>query len=173
LDDFFLKETDRVPENYRTVFEAGFFSNGEMLKSLGFLAVGLVVIGCMIHKFRMRNSARWDSILFLALWSILWISVSAYWLGSNLYAGWTYTNALGDGKCDVIEGIVEVLHQEPKHGHSGGDRIRVNGREFRYSYFSSTLSYNQTVAHGGVLTPGTKVRLHSLNGKILKVEVRE
>ena len=49
--------------------------------------------------------------------------------------------------------------------------MRINSREFDVNYYESSLAYQQTIAHGGILVAGAKVRLHYLNGKILKVEV--
>ena len=162
-----------MDERYRTAFEVSYFSNGTLLTSLGFLAVGLVLtVAAMAGKFRLKEQGG-CTIAALVLWCTAWNSVSVLMLAATLRSGWTYTNALRNGRCEVVEGVVEVVHLEPKTGHDPGDRIRVAGREFQYSYFTGTLPYKQTVTHGGVLVDGANVRLHYLQGAILKVEVME
>jgi hypothetical protein len=157
---------------YRTAFEVSYFSNGWLLISTGMLAAGLLMLAAVLTgRVRWRESG--DTVIGLVVCSLLCSAISLPWLVSNLRAGGTYTRALREDRCEVVEGTVEVLHLQPKSGHDAGDRIRVGGREFQYSYFAATLSYHRTVAHGGALTDGAKVRLHHLDGAILKVEVAE
>jgi hypothetical protein len=82
-----------------------------------------------------------------------------------------YTSALRNGRCGIAEGVVRVLRQQPAGGHAAGDRVRLGDREFEVNYYRSTLAYNQTIAHGGALTDGTRARVHYLDGAILKVEI--
>jgi hypothetical protein len=65
------------------------------------------------------------------------------------------TDAYEKSRYEVAEGIVTVLHQQPAHGHSSGDRIVVDGMPFEVNYFYATPAYRQTIAHGGALQAGT------------------
>lgn len=158
---------------YRTVFEVSYFSNGNLLLALGFLAVGIAMaVAALAGKLNLRKEGT-ASAVGVTIWCVVWISFSILMTTISLREGWKYTNALRDGHASVVEGTVELLYEQPKGGHAPGDRIRVNGREFQYSNFRATLAYRRTVANGGILTNGAKVRLHYLDGAIIKVELAE
>lgn len=73
----------------------------------------------------------------------------------------------------VVEGQVHVLHEQPATGHTKGDIISVNGKQFEVNYFYATPTYRNTLAHGGVLGSGVYARLYYHNGEILRVEIRK
>lgn len=160
-------------DQYRTVFEVSYFTNGALLKSAFFLAIGLGVLAAALTG-RLRLRERGDggcSQIGVGIWCVVWIAFSLVWVGSNLLSAWEFTHALQNGECETTEGTVEVLHRQPATGHAPGDRIRVGSREFQFNYFHGTLAYRETIAHGGALTQGRRVRLHDWKGNILKVEV--
>jgi hypothetical protein len=156
---------------YHVEFESSYFSNGWLLICLVCVSIGLgVVIAAVIGRLRLKERGG-CGIAFIALWCTFWLSFSLWWLVNTVITGWNYTTALRDGRCKIIEGTVEVLYEQPYSGHAPGDRIRIDGQEFQFSYYTAALSYSRTIAHGGVLRDGTKARLHYLDGAILKVEI--
>lgn len=58
-----------------------------------------------------------------------------------------------------MEGVVHVLHVQPKEGHDSGDIISIAGEEFVIQRFVAGEAYKQTIAHGGFLTEGTYARV--------------
>jgi len=159
-----------VPQTYRTIFEASYLSNGTLLSSLSFVAIG-VVAGALGWRL-WRQNVRWPAI-FISFICCIWLIASVSFAYVNVRDARAYKAALREGRCEVVEGVVEVMYQQPEGGHAPGDRIRVGGRKFEYSYFTSRLAYNRTVAHGGVLVQGAKVRVHDLNGAIVKIELAQ
>ena len=82
-------------------------------------------------------------------------------------------DAYRDKRYEVVEGQVHVLHRQPKTGHTKGDIVEVNGKQFEVNYFYATPAYNKTLARGGVLGDGVYARIYYFNGEILRVEVRK
>ena len=158
--------------SYHTVYEVSYFSSRELLFGLVVFAGGAVATAATLVVWRQRRIRRGQAVAGVLLGSI-WILFSLCWAWTNLRAGWILMSILRSGRCEVTEGTVRVLSQQPRVGHAGGDRVRVGDREFRIDYFSATLSYRQTIAYGGALTDGAKVRLHHSDGEILKVEVAD
>jgi hypothetical protein len=157
-------------DDYRTVFEVFYDANGYLLMSLGYFAVGVAVsLGVIFWFKRVREPARGRTRAVVIC--VLWLAMSTLFVGLTLGRTWTYTRALQNGRCDVVEGTVEVLQRQPESWHAGGDLVRVGGHKFEVDYFDATPAYNRTIAHGGVLWQGNRVRLHHLDSHILKVEV--
>jgi len=75
------------------------------------------------------------------------------------------------GQYQVVEGQVQVLHEQPATGHTKGDIITVNGKQFEVNYFYFTPAYRNTLAHEGVLGSGVYARIYYHNGEILRVDV--
>jgi hypothetical protein len=72
---------------------------------------------------------------------------------------------------ETIEGIVHVVSRQPHAGHAPGDHLEVNGRTVEVNYFDAQPGYHTTLAYGGALDEGTRVRLAVSNGRILRLEV--
>jgi hypothetical protein len=72
----------------------------------------------------------------------------------------------------MVEGQVQVLHEQLVTGHTKGDVIAVNGKQFEVNYFYLTPAYRQTIAHGGALRAGVYARLYYYDGEVLRLEVR-
>ncbi len=157
---------------YTTVFEVSYFSNGFLLWNIGFIVVGIIGVTTMIRS-RIKGGRQKAPIFFMCLWSTFWFFGCSVWLYSNLTEGRRYMAALANNQCEIVEGTVQVLHQQPASGHDAGDRIRIGDKEFTYSYYYAVLSYNRTISHGGKLTNGAVVRLHCLGTAILKVEIKK
>lgn len=158
-------------DKFQTVFQVSYLGNGVLAQSVLFLAIGLAVaILSVTGRLHLKKKGG-CAIPFVAPWCVVWISVSSWMVIHTLRNASTYINALQTGQCQVVEGLVTVVHEQPYSGHDAGDRIRVNDVEFQFSAYDATLAYDRTISHGGHLTNGTLARLHHLNGHILKVEV--
>ncbi len=81
-------------------------------------------------------------------------------------------SAYRDGRYELTEGNVHVIHKQPEYGHDKGDVILIDGVEFEVDYFGLTKAYSQTIAHGGVLKEGAYVRIYHSDGQILRIDIR-
>src|SRR5438477_78309 len=75
-------------------------------------------------------------------------------------------------RSDVIEGVISVKHEQPASGHTKGDVITIEGKEFEVNQFLVTPGYKTTISHGGALKQGVYARLHYHDGIILKAEIK-
>ena len=120
-----------------------------------------------------KNSENWRTALyslFFFIWGLVW-SLSAYSAYKNTQFGRKLIEAYHSGNYKIMEGIVQVLHQQPKEGHDSGDLVRINGREIEFSYFRSTPAYHQTISHGGILKEGAYAKVYLYKGKILRIDI--
>jgi hypothetical protein len=163
--------------NFVTVFEITRNSNGVFADEVFRLLIGVAAligsVWSLVRNRRREKSAR-DYIgpIFVLIWSVIWIYMH---LLPNVFG---HTNKLvsayRDKQYEIVEGPVEVLHQQPYHGHSEGDIIRVNGKEFVVNYFLATPAYHNTIAHKGVLNAGTYARIYyCCDAEILRVDIRK
>ena len=163
--------------DYVTVFEINRWSNGLLADELFRLAIGIVALlgglRGLFNIWRRRDGFALGHLmwlLFIIGWAVLWLVMhdfpAMFQRIDHLVA--TYKA----GRCELSEGIVKVLREQPAHGHSSGDRILVGGREFEVNYFYATPAYRNTIAHGGVLRAGAYVRLCHVDGDIVRVELR-
>jgi hypothetical protein len=158
---------------YRTVFEVSYFSNGSLLMNIVFLCVGIGVVVASLYSLKSGRMKPLQKIGVFCFWAPFWFLFGGFWLYSNLSSGKELTTALANDKCEVVEGIVQVLHEQPYGGHDAGDHILIGGKDFTCNYYSEMLGYHQTVSHGGLLKDGTVARLHYLGNVILKVEIKQ
>jgi hypothetical protein len=161
-----------MTEEYTTVFEASYLSNGSLLTAVLFLSVGVLVVVFVTHKTISGRMKYIPGMFFYFLWVPLWFIVGGACLFSIICEGRDFTVALRSGRCELVEGTVSVIHGQPKSGHDAGDHIRISNKEFIYNYFSMGLGYKQTISHGGWLTNGVSARLYYLGNTILKVEIK-
>jgi hypothetical protein len=161
---------------YRTVFEVSHFGNAH----LDFLGIGVValIIGLILPWFSKRKNLKSDHVQFkrLALVYVvgpLLILIGVIVFYSNVINERKLTSALANNQCDIVEGVVQVLHQEPVNGHDVGDHIKIGNKEFIYSYWTLTVTFNRTISHGGELKNGAVARLHYIGNDILKVEIKQ
>jgi len=164
-----------VPE-FVTVFEITRNGNGVFVDEVFRLLIGVVaLLGSLrsLIRNRRREKSRRDYIgpIFILIWSVFWLYLH---LLPNVFGHVNrLVNAYRDKQYEIVEGPVEVLHQQPKTGHSKGDVIRVNGKEFVVDYFYATPAYHNTIAHKGILNVGTYARIYYSDGEILRVDVRK
>ena len=161
-----------------TVFEISPGANGvlaDTLFRLGIGVVGLIAGGYALAKLlraKGRSAMAFIGPAFLIIWSTFWLT--AHMSMAEIVLRTRDLIALQrSGKSEVTEGIVKVGHQQPRHGHSSGDKVSISGRQFEVNYFLVTPGYRETIAHGGVLRPGVYARVHHHDGVILKVEIRQ
>jgi hypothetical protein len=159
-----------------TVFEIARGSNGVFADTIFRLLIGVVaLIGALrsLARNRQRERSRRDYIgpIFVLVWSLFWIYLHNF--PHQFGHIDRLVNADEQKQYQIVEGPVEVLHQQAYTGHGKGDVIRVNGKEFEVNYFYATPAYHNTIAHKGVLNAGTYARIYYYDGEILRVDVRK
>lgn len=159
-----------------TIFEITRNSNGVFADTIFRLLIGVgALIGALraLVRNRRREKSRRDYIgpIFILVWSLFWIYLH------NFPHVFGHIDRLLDAyqqkQYEIVEGPVEVLHQQPKTGHSKGDIIKVNGQQFEVDYFYATPAYHNTIAHKGVLNAEAYVRIYYYDGEILRVDIRK
>jgi hypothetical protein len=162
--------------DFVTIFEIARNSNGVFEGAVFRLLIGVVaLIGALraLIRNRRRESSRRDYIgpIFILVWSLGWIYLH------NFPYVFGHINSLVDAyqqkQYQIVEGPVQILHQQAKTGHGKGDVVSVNGRQFEVNYFYATPAYNKTLAHGGALSAGTYARIYYFDGEILRVDLRK
>ena len=158
-----------------TVFEITSGSNGVRADTLFRVAIGVIALVAGIRGLirRKETGGRFSKLgpVFMTGWAVLWLAmhIPLWRIGTSDISH--LLDIYRSGKSEIAEGTVHVLHEQPVHGHSSGDKITVGGQTFEVNYFLVTPGYKQTIAHGGVLREGIFARLHHYNGVILKVEI--
>jgi hypothetical protein len=158
-----------------TVFEIARGSNGVFADTCFRLLVGIgaLIGGVTALVFKWKNDGLKSSIaaVFAIVWSLFWLYLH------NFPHVFGHINSLvtayRERQYQVVEGQVQVLHEQPVTGHTKGDIITVNGKEFEVNYFYITPAYRKTIAHGGALRPSVYARLYYHNGEILRVDIRK
>jgi uncharacterized membrane protein len=107
--------------SYHTVYEVSYFSSRELLFGLAVFVGGVVFTASSLVVWRQRKARRREVVTGVFFGSI-WILFSLCWAWTNLRAGWILMSILRSGRCEVTEGTVHVLSQQPRVGHAGGDR---------------------------------------------------
>jgi hypothetical protein len=163
-----------VPD-FVTVFEIARGSNGVLVDVSFRLLIGIACliggVSALVFRWRNNGAKGWVTPLFLIGWSVLWLYLHNF--PSTLGHINSLVRAYQKGQYKVVEGQVQVLHQQPATGHTKGDVIAVNGEQFEVNYFDVTPAYRNTLAHGGVLGTGVYARIYYYNGEILRVDIRK
>ena len=164
-----------MPE-FVTVFEITRSSNGVFGDAVFRLLIGVVaLLGSLraLVRNRRRESSRRDYVgpIFVLVWSLFWIYLHNF---PNTFGHINrLLSAYQQKQYQIVEGPVQILHQQPATGHTKGDVIRVNGQEFELNYFYATPAYHNTIAHKGVLNAGTYARIFYYDREILRVDTRK
>jgi hypothetical protein len=161
-----------MTEQYRTVFEVSYFSNGTLFQSLfvlilclSILLVARIIRGHMTPTELEATRKKFSSFRLIIL---ACGSISGIWIIANICQGYKLTHALKEGRCAVVEGPVQVLRREPSTGHSE-NIIQIGDKRFDYTAWNEELPY-----HGGeLLVDGIMARVHCLGNAILKVEIKK
>jgi len=162
--------------DFVTVFEITRNSNGIFAGTIFRLLIGVTALvgGLRSVVFRWRrggNVNHYIEALFLIGWSFFWIYLHNF---PHVFGHINrLVNAYRENQYQVVEGPVQILHQQPATGHTKGDIVAVSGEQFEVNYFYLTPAYRNTLAHRGVLTAGTDARIYYYNGEILRVDIRK
>ena len=159
--------------DFVTVFEISRGSNGVFAGEVFRLLIGVAaLIGgviALVRNWKNKSVKSWVGPMFVAAWALFWLYLHnfPYVFGhiNDLVKAYRY------GQYEVVEGPVQLLHEQPATGHTKGDIITVNGKQFEVNYFYLTPAYRNTVAHDGVLASGVYARIYYHNGEILRVDV--
>jgi len=158
-----------------TVFEIARGSNGVFADACFRLLIGIgaLIGGVTALVFKWKNKGLKSAIaaVFAIGWSLFWLYLH------NFPHVFRHVNSLvtayRERQYQVAEGPVQLLHEQPLTGHTKGDVITVNGKQFEVNYFYATPAYRNTIAHRGVLRSGVYARLYYHNGEILRVDIRK
>src|SRR6266567_6798622 len=161
--------------DFVTVFEIATGSNGVFAGEVFRLLIGVAAliggVTTLILNWKNKSLKSWVGPMFVTAWALFWLYLH------NFPYVFGHVNdlvkAYRHGQYQVVEGPVQVLHEQPATGHTKGDIITVNGKQFEVNYFYLTPAYRNTVAHGGVLASGVYARLYYYNGEILRVDIRK
>jgi hypothetical protein len=174
--------------DFVTVFEIATGSNGVLADEVFRLLIGIVAltggVTALILKRRGYGPKSWVGPVFVTVWSVFWLYLHNFPYVFRHING--LVGAYRNGEYQVVEGPVQVLHEQPPTGHTKGDIIIVNGKQFEVNYFYLTPAYRNTIAHGGVLNSGVYARIYYYNnpwdlsrvpggssGEILRVDIRK
>jgi len=162
--------------DFVTVFEIARGSNGVLADEVFRLLVciGALIGGVTALILNWRNNGglrSWVGPLFVTGWALFWLYLHNFPYVLRHING--LVSAYRSGQYQVVEGQVQVLHEQPATGHTKGDIITVNGKQFEVNYFYLTPAYRQTLAHCGVLASGVYARIYYDNGEILRVDIRK
>ena len=160
--------------DFVTVFEISRGSNGVFAGEVFRLLIGVTaLIGgviALVRNWKNKSAKSWVGPVFITAWALFWLYLHNFpYVFGHIN---DLVKAYRHGQYQVVEGPVQVLHEQPATGHTKGDIITVNGQQFEVNYFYLTPAYRNTVAHGGVLASGVYARIYHHNGEILRVDIR-
>ena len=152
--------------DFVTVFEISRGSNGVFAGEVFRLLIGVAAliggVTALVRNWKNKSVKSWVGPVFVTAWALFWLYLH------NFPYVFGHINRLVKanryGQYEVVEGPVQVLHEQPATGHTKGDIITVNGKQFEVNYFYLTPAYRNTVAHGGVLASGVYARIYYHNG---------
>jgi hypothetical protein len=162
-----------------TIFEISKNANGILSDAMFRMAVGVIalVYGIIGLSIKIKNREKFGKSYyksgFITFWSIMWLSFHIPLLQLGTSKTESLLEIYQSGKCSIVEGMVEVLHEQPSSGHDSGDEIKIGSKTFTINYFTATPAYKKTISHGGVLRQDVYAKLHHYRGKILKVEIKQ
>jgi hypothetical protein len=172
--------------NFIEVFVFTQFENAILPIRFFQIPIGIVIFIVGISLFRKvkREQGCVPEILkavFLLFWAIIWVGIHGLLLGMQVVTYLELLNIYNNHLYSVVEGKVQVIHEQPSGGHDRGDLIIVGDKEFEFSYFEESFGYHQTISNGGVLKEGVYARLtycenpspYETNNVILRVEILE
>jgi len=161
--------------DFDTVFEIARGNNGVFADEVFRLLIGVAAliggVTALVLNWENKSVKSWVGPVFLTCWALSWLYLH------NFPYSFGHINSLvrayRHGRYQVVEGQVQLLHEQPATGHTKGDIITVNGKQFEVNYFYLTPAYRNTLAHGGVLGGGVYARIYYYNGEILRVDLRK
>lgn len=120
----------------------------------------------MIKGKSLGSKLRIGLIIFLSfIWTmVIWIAGASHYLKAK--------EALEKGTYMEVEGVVTDFSPAPREGHQN-ESFNVNGVHFEYSDFEIDYGFQQSKSHGGPIDKGVFVRIHYLDGRILRLWVSD
>jgi hypothetical protein len=159
--------------DFVTAFEIARGSNGGFADQVFRLLIGVAaLIGGMtalVLNLENKSVKSWVGPVFAIAWALFWLYLHNFPYVFGHING--LVRAYRHGQYQVVEGQVQVLHEQPATGHTKRDIITVNGKQFEVNYFISRLHTETALAHEGVLGSGVYARIYYHNDEILRVDV--
>ncbi len=159
---------------YETIYEITYNFDEAGFTHMG---CGIIILIIRFLFFKKKKSKR-SRMEQLPLFGITFAGVGLI-IGSLLFIGkyskqyFSLKYAKENGNYTIVEGKVEVLHEQPEGGHDKGDIIVIDGVKFIINYFVLTPAYKTTIAHGGVLKKDAHVRVLHFDGKIIQIDLKK
>ena len=172
-------------DGYLTVFEIGWSFWAIVLKGILFYVIGvagLTVAIILRRRFKgvhedaepdriKRHKNQRNHLNLCVVVASIWVLVASTILPVLVKQSFDLLHAYQSGQASIVEGTVTVRHEQPVTGHDKADIVRVDGAELRVHHFRLTPAYKATIAHGGALTQGAKVRVWHVGTDVLRVDV--
>ena len=157
--------------NFTTVYEIQQCFPSDLFAGIVTGIVSLAIGGTLLLRKKHDRASKVFPLMAVIIGSILFL-VSLIIFGGSVASKNKLMSAYQSGQFQVVEGLVDVLHRQPHSGHTKGDVISINGKQFEINYFNRTPAYSRTISHGGVLREGTYARVYYRNGDILRIDIR-
>jgi hypothetical protein len=136
----------------------------------GMFTVGIVLLICaaigMLGNIFVRSKLLLACSILVGFGAVLFVIAPFV----TIWQFNQFVHAYRQGRCTVIEGVVEEFHQMPATGH-GLESFEVAGHKFSYSDFHATPGFHQTGFRGGAIRPGITVRIYYLGNDIARLEI--
>jgi hypothetical protein len=138
-----------------------------------FLGV-IILLGSMLTFVVVRKKRKIRFSIFVPpiIWGVLWLGFQIPILLKTHHTYQALVSVYEKDRYEIVEGEVQVLHEQPESGHDNGDLIEINGKTFEIDYFVATVGYKDTIAHGGLLREGVNARIYYYEDTILKVDIK-
>jgi len=138
---------------------------------IGFISLVIGVWG--IHLKDKGKCPSWISHPeIFAFAGLVFIAFGCFSLFSWIGKSDRLLSAYKNGRYQVVEGRVSVLHMQPFGGHTKGDIITINGKQFEIDYFKKTPAYKKTISHGGVLREGVYAKIYYCSNDIVRIDTK-
>ncbi len=138
----------------------------------GGVMVLLAVVGIAFRDRLTGKLAEASKSTYLLLFiGLVWSGFHSYFIVESRAERNGLVSAYLDRDHEVVEGTVQVLHQQPRSGHDRGDTVKIDDRQFEINYYRKTAAYHTTLAHGGLLQDGVLARVSHIDGQIVAIEI--
>ncbi|MCB9586449.1 MAG: hypothetical protein H6718_13690 [Polyangiaceae bacterium] len=129
-----------------------------------FIVVGMLLVAYGVWNRKRQELLRWVApiiigVILAALGAV--DTVASQGRHEALY------RAYAEGRCEVVEGVVHLEHEEPIDGHDIGEFGSVGDASFNIGH---SPAYGTTVAHGGLLREGEWFRVWVYAGAVLRID---
>lgn len=150
---------------------APFFYAGFVALALG--ATALALNGkaqTIVDRYGLRiRPASVSPRAFFILWGCVACAIGALFVLSNAVPHVLARSAYNAGEYTTVEGVVEVLHEQPAGGHAPGDKIAIGGQELVIDAYQIAPGYKTTLAKGGVHKDGARLKMKVIEGRIVHI----